>query len=317
MLVAAGGVGGGGRGRGAGAPPGARRDRRGTAPTGPTCWSPSPRTTSARASPLVTRLLDTLPALRILVVDDGSPDGTGALAESIAATDARVRVHHHAPRAGLGAAYVDAFGAVLDGGCDGFAEGVGWIVQMDADGSHAPEELPRLLAAARRRATSSSAPATCPAARSALARHRRLSRAGNVYSRRALRLSLHDVTGGYRCFRRGALAEVGLATVASEGYCFQVDVAFRVQRAGMRVREVPITFVERAHGESKMSGAVVREALWRITSWVPVRDRARGPGGSRCAPDGLDRVQTTEPGRPECDRASDLRAVRRSRSGAP
>jgi dolichol-phosphate mannosyltransferase len=224
---------------------------------------------------LVTRLLDTLPALRILVVDDGSPDGTGALAESIAATDARVRVHHHAPRAGLGAAYVDAFGAVLDGGCDGFAEGVGWIVQMDADGSHAPEELPRLLAAARDADVVLGSRYVPGGGTEGWAWHRRLlSRAGNVYSRRALRLSLHDVTGGYRCFRRGALAEVGMATVASEGYCFQVDVAFRVQRAGMRVREVPITFVERAHGESKMSGAVVREALWRITSWA-VRDRAR------------------------------------------
>jgi dolichol-phosphate mannosyltransferase len=105
--------------------------------------------------------------------------------------------------------------------------------------------------------------------------HRRLlSRAGNVYSRRVLSLPLHDVTGGYRCFRRTALAELGTETVASEGYCFQVDVAFRVQRAGLRVREVPITFVEREQGESKMSGAVVREALWRITSWG-LRDRLR------------------------------------------
>ena len=148
---------------------------------------------------LVTRLLDTLPGLRILVVDDGSPDGTGALAESIAATDARVRVHHHAPRAGLGAAYVDAFGAVLDGGCDGFAEGVGWIVQMDADGSHAPEELPRLLAAARDADVVLGSRYVPGGGTEGWAWHRRLlSRAGNVYSRRALRLSLHDVTGGYR-----------------------------------------------------------------------------------------------------------------------
>jgi len=156
---------------------------------------------------LVTRLLDTLPGLRILVVDDGSPDGTGALAESIAATDARVRVYHHAPRAGLGAAYVDAFGAVLDGGCDGFAEGVGWIVQMDADGSHAPEELPRLLAAARDADVVLGSRYVPGGGTEGWAWHRRLlSRAGNAYSRRALRLSLHDVTGGYRCFRRGALA---------------------------------------------------------------------------------------------------------------
>ena len=198
-------------------------------------------------------------------------------------------MHHHAPRAGLGAAYVDAFSTVLDGGCDGFAEGVGWIVQMDADGSHAPEELPRLLAAARDADVVLGSRYVPGGGTEGWAWHRRLlSRAGNVYSRRALRLSLHDVTGGYRCFRRGALAEVGMATVASEGYCFQVDVAFRVQRAGLRVREVPITFVERAHGESKMSGAVVREALWRITSWA-VRDRARRRRARRRADPALDR----------------------------
>ena len=223
---------------------------------------------------LVTRLLDTLPGLRILVVDDGSPDGTGALAETIAAVDPRVRVHHHAPRAGLGAAYVDAFCRVLEDGCR-FTRGVEWIVQMDADGSHAPEELPRLLAAAGDADVVLGSRYVPGGGTEGWAGHRRLlSRAGNVYSRSVLRLPLHDVTGGYRCFRRGALAELGMATVASEGYCFQVDVAFRVQRAGLRVREVPITFVEREHGESKMSGAVVREALWRITSWG-LRDLAR------------------------------------------
>lgn len=224
---------------------------------------------------LVTRLLDTLPGVRILVVDDGSPDGTGTLAETIAAVDPRVRVHHHAPRAGLGAAYVDAFSRVLDGRCGSDAEDVRWIVQMDADGSHAPEELPRLLTAAADADVVLGSRYVPGGGTEGWAWHRRmLSRAGNVYSRCVLRLPLHDVTGGYRCFRRAALAELGMRTVASQGYCFQVDVAFRVQRAGLRVREVPITFVEREHGESKMSGAVVREALWRITSWG-LRDRVR------------------------------------------
>jgi dolichol-phosphate mannosyltransferase len=224
---------------------------------------------------LVTRLHRTLPGLRILVVDDGSPDGTGALAEEMASADGRVRVHHHAPRAGLGAAYVDAFSLIVDDRCGSFAHGVGWVVQMDADGSHAPEELPRLLAAATESDVVLGSRYVPGGATAGWAWHRRLlSRAGTVYSRRALRLALRDVTGGYRCFRRAALAQLGMTTVASEGYCFQVDVAFRVERAGMRVREVPITFVEREHGESKMSGEVVREALWRITSWA-VRDRVR------------------------------------------
>lgn len=228
---------------------------------------------------LVTRLHGTLPGLRILVVDDGSPDGTGALADELAAGDPRVRVHHHAPRAGLGAAYVDAFSLIVDarpeGWSDGWAHDVGWVVQMDADGSHAPEQLPRLLAAATDADVVLGSRYVPGGATAGWAWHRRmLSRAGNAYSRRALRLPLHDVTGGYRCFRRAALAELGMATVASEGYCFQVDVAFRVDRAGLRAREVPITFVEREHGVSKMSGAVVREALWRITSWA-LRDRLR------------------------------------------
>ncbi len=221
---------------------------------------------------LVARLRQVLPAVEVLVVDDGSPDGTGALAEELAAADAGVRVLHHAPRAGLGRAYVDAFSWLLAGGA---GDDVGWIVQMDADGSHAPEELPRLLAAAGDADMVVGSRYVPGGDTRAWARHRRaLSRAGNGYSRWALRLPLRDVTGGFRCFRRAVLGELDMATVASEGYCFQVDVAFRAVRAGLRVREVPISFVERERGASKMSGAVVREALWRVTSWG-VRDRAR------------------------------------------
>ena len=229
---------------------------------------------------LLARLRRALPAVRVLVVDDGSPDGTGALAEEIATTDPGVRVRHHAPRAGLGAAYVDAFGWALHT-TDPFAAETGWIVQMDADGSHAPEELPRLLAAAAEADVVIGSRYVPDGRTRGWARHRRwLSQAGNTYSRRALRLPLRDVTGGFRCFRRSALAGIGIATVSSQGYCFQVDVAFRVVRAGLRVREIPITFVERERGISKMSGAVVREALWRITSWA-VRDRCAARRASR------------------------------------
>lgn len=219
---------------------------------------------------LVTRLLATLPGLRVLVVDDGSPDGTGALADELAARDARVLVHHHAPRAGLGAAYVDAFGWLLASPAH---HQIGWVVQMDADGSHAPEQLPRLLAAAGDADVVLGSRYVPGGDTRGWAPHRQaLSRAGNTYSRWMLRLPLRDVTGGYRCFRRDVLATIGVDTVSSQGYCFQVDMAFRVVRAGFRVREVPITFVERQHGSSKMSRAVVREALWRVTSWA-VRDR--------------------------------------------
>jgi dolichol-phosphate mannosyltransferase len=223
---------------------------------------------------LVGRVLATLPRARLLVVDDGSPDGTGDLADQLADADTRVSVLHHHPRRGLGAAYVDAFAHVMD---THPADDVGWVAQMDADGSHAPEDLPSLLASARTegadlvlgsRYVPGGRVVNWPWYRDAL------SRSANVYSRRALRLPVRDVTGGFRLFRRGVLEEVTRTPVSSQGYCFQVDLTFRVHRGGFVVREVPITFTERAAGASKMSGAVVREALWRITAWA-VRDRLR------------------------------------------
>jgi dolichol-phosphate mannosyltransferase len=224
--------------------------------------------------PLVERVLTTLPAVRLLVVDDGSPDGTGEVADGLAAADARVAVLHHRPKRGLGAAYVDAFAHVVRAHPP---DDVGWVVQMDADGSHAPEDLPALLAGARfggadlvlgSRYVPGGRVVNWPWYRNAL------SRAANVYSRLALRLPIRDVTGGFRLFRRTVLEEITRAPVSSQGYCFQVDLAFRVHRGGFVVREVPITFTERTAGASKMSGAVVREALWRITAWA-VRDRVR------------------------------------------
>lgn len=225
-------------------------------------------------APLVERVLATLPGTQLLVVDDGSPDGTGELADELAASDARLTVLHHRPRRGLGAAYVDAFAHVvqLHSGAE-----VGWVVQMDADGSHAPEDLPALLASARAggadlvlgsRYVPGGRVVNWPWYRNAL------SRAANVYSRVALRLPVRDVTGGFRLFRREVLEEITRTPVSSQGYCFQVDLAFRVHRGGFVVREVPITFTERTAGASKMSGAVVGEALWRITAWA-VRDRVR------------------------------------------
>jgi dolichol-phosphate mannosyltransferase len=215
---------------------------------------------------VVQRLLATVPDAHVLVVDDASPDGTGELAANLAAADQRVHVLHHGVKAGIGAAYGAGFEWAL-------ARDYGVIVEMDADGSHAPEELPRLLAALRGNGRSGADVALgsryVPGGRVVnWPRHREwLSRGGNLYSRLALGASINDITGGYRAYRRRVLEKLPLDEVASQGYCFQVDLAWRAAQAGFRVVEVPITFTEREVGQSKMSGAIVREALWRVTVW--------------------------------------------------
>jgi dolichol-phosphate mannosyltransferase len=175
--------------------------------------------------------------------------------------DPRVHVLHRTQKAGLGAAYIAGFDWAL-------AAGYGVLVEMDADGSHAPEQLPRLLAALDRadlvlgsRWVPGGAAVNWPR------RRELLSRGGSLYSRMALGIPLRDATGGYRAFRREVLEGIDYAAVASEGYCFQVDLARRAIDGGYRVVEVPITFVERVRGESKMSGAIVREALVKVTQW--------------------------------------------------
>ncbi|MEO9137626.1 MAG: polyprenol monophosphomannose synthase [Jatrophihabitans sp.] len=210
---------------------------------------------------IVERVRTSVPAAHILVVDDGSPDGTGKIADSLADADAQVHVMHRSAKKGLGAAYIAGFDWGLDAGFE-------VLVEMDADGSHAPEQLPRLLSALDRadlvlgsRWVPGGAVVNWPRSR------RALSKGGSLYSRLALGLDLRDVTGGYRAFRREVLEEIDYAAVASEGYCFQVDLAARTVRAGYRVVEVPITFVERERGESKMSNAIVREALIKVTGW--------------------------------------------------
>lgn len=213
-------------------------------------------------------LLDELRAVAadvdVLVVDDASPDGTGELAARRASEDARVHVLHRAGKGGLGAAYVAGFGWGLERGYDVLCE-------MDADGSHRPEELGRLLD----RLAGEDAPALVIGSRwvpgGRVVRwpwHRvLLSRAGNAYVRLALGIDVRDATGGYRAFRAETLRAVDLAAVESHGYCFQVDMTWRVLRAGGAVAEVPITFVERAAGVSKMSRSIVAEALVKVTLW--------------------------------------------------
>lgn len=210
---------------------------------------------------IVERVVTATPTAHVLVVDDASPDGTGKIADAIAEEDDRVHVLHRGGKAGLGAAYIAGFDWGLDNGFD-------VLVEMDADGSHAPEQLPRLLAALGHadvvlgsRWIPGGAVVNWPR------RRRMLSLGGNLYTRMALGIELHDATGGYRAYRRPVLESIDYAGVASQGYCFQVDLARRALEAGYQVVEVPITFVEREHGASKMSGDIVREAFWRVTKW--------------------------------------------------
>lgn len=210
-----------------------------------------------------------VPYADVLVVDDNSPDGTGVAAEQIAAVDPRVHVLHRAAKEGLGAAYKEAFRWALDRGYD-------VVVEMDADGSHDPGDLPRLIAQLSdadlvlgSRWILGGAVVDWPPWR------RALSRGGNLYTRLALRLPVRDATGGFRAFRAEVLRALPLEEVSSAGYCFQVDLVFRATQAGFRVREVPITFRERTRGYSKMSGSIVAEALTSVTLWAVTNRGAR------------------------------------------
>ncbi len=207
------------------------------------------------------RLLAAVPGTDVLVVDDGSPDGTGDLADKLAAEDARIAVLHRREKAGLGAAYLAGFDW-------GLRRDYGVLVEMDADGSHQPEQLPTLLA-------------EIPAADLVIGarwvtggsvvnwpRHRELlSRGANTYARLALGFSVRDSTAGFRAFRRATLEGIDLGSVRSQGYCFQIDLTRRAVAAGFRVVEVPITFVERELGQSKMTGDIVREAFVSVAGW--------------------------------------------------
>ena len=209
----------------------------------------------------VERVRTAVPPADVLVVDDNSPDGTGQIADRLAELDEHVHVLHRPGKAGLGAAYVAGFRWGLDRDHD-------VLVEMDADGSHQPEELPRLLAALEG-ADLVLGSRYVPGGRVVnWPRHREtLSRGGNVYARLALGVPLRDATGGYRAFRADALRRLDLDDVASQGYCFQVDLVWRAVQSGLRVVEVPITFIERVEGTSKMSSAIVFEALVKVTGW--------------------------------------------------
>ena len=211
--------------------------------------------------PIVNRVRAAVPEAHVLIADDNSPDGTGKLADELAGADELVHVLHRRGKEGLGAAYLAGFRWGID-------KGYGVLVEMDADGSHQPEELPRLLTALKgadlvlgSRWIPGGRVVNWPKSREIL------SRGGSTYSRLMLDVPIRDVTGGYRAFRKETLEGLGMAEIASAGYCFQVDLAWRAVKAGFHVVEVPITFVERERGDSKMSRGIVAEALWRVTAW--------------------------------------------------
>ncbi len=229
---------------------------------------------------ITARIRANVPSAHILIADDNSPDGTGAIADSLAAAADHIHVMHRASKAGLGAAYIAGFTWGLEREFE-------VLVEMDADGSHQPEQLHRLLDALADADLVLGSRWIAGGGTQNWSKGREvLSKGGNTYARVMLGVPLHDATGGYRAFRAHTLRGIDLASVASQGYCFQVDLAWRAVQRGFIVKEVPITFVERAAGTSKMSRAIVVEALWRVTEWGvqsrvnSIRRLLRGGDGS-------------------------------------
>jgi dolichol-phosphate mannosyltransferase len=214
---------------------------------------------SANVESIVEAALEVLPpSRRVLIVDDSSPDGTGRIADRLAEADDDVAVMHRPGKAGLGPAYVAGFNEAL-------AQGAELVGQMDADFSHDPQDLPRLLEALEdadlalgsRYVDGGGVTDWGPTRRA-------VSRWGSAYARLALGIGVHDLTGGFKVFRRPVLEAIDLESLASLGYAFQVETTFRAIREGFRVVEVPIVFRDRRIGQSKMSGGIVMEAAWRV-----------------------------------------------------
>ena len=216
-------------------------------------------------------ILEALPAATLLVVDDGSPDGTGDIADRLAVDDPRVRVRHRPGKAGLGRAYLDGFRVALDGGA-------GSLIQMDADWSHDPAVLPALLAPiAEGRADLVIGSRYTRGGRVldwGIGR-RLVSRLGSIFARTVLSLRPHDLTGGFKAWRASTLAAIPFDGVHAGGYVFQIEMTHRASRAGARVVEVPITFQDRRVGRSKMSRKIIFEALWVVVRlrWDELRGR--------------------------------------------
>ncbi|CAN5705031.1 polyprenol monophosphomannose synthase [soil metagenome] len=223
---------------------------------------------------IVGRVHAAQPEVHVLIVDDGSPDGTGKLADELSLADPdRVHVMHRTAKDGLGAAYLAGFAWGLN-------RQYSVLVEMDADGSHSPEQLHRLLDAIDGGAdlVIGSRYVSGGTVRNWPKRRLVLSKTANTYSRVLLGVGIHDITAGYRAYRREVLEKIDLDAVDSKGYCFQIDLTWRAINSGFRVVEVPITFIERELGVSKMSGSNIREALVKVAQWgIGGRlDHARG-----------------------------------------
>jgi len=207
------------------------------------------------------RVREAVPDADLLVVDDNSPDGTGDLADKLAEKDPHVQAMHRTEKAGLGRAYVAGFTWALERGYD-------LIVEMDADGSHRPEDLPKLLAAVKSagavigsRYVPGGTVVNWPKSRAFL------SWGANFYNRVMLGVRVRDATGGFRVYHAKTLRKIDLSGIQSAGYCFQIDMTLRVLQAGLSIVEVPITFVERERGASKMSSTVIFESFIRVARW--------------------------------------------------
>jgi dolichol-phosphate mannosyltransferase len=208
---------------------------------------------------IVGAVLEHLPeSRRVLIVDDNSPDGTGEIADRLAAADESVSVLHRKLKEGLGPAYLAGFRVALDGGAER-------IIEMDADFSHDPSYLPRLIEATERADLAIGSRYVPGGGITEWGPMRRfISRGGSAYARVALGLPIRDLTGGFKCFRRIVLETIDLDTIEARGYAFQVETTYRAIKAGFRVVEVPIVFKDRADGTSKMSKSIVAEAMWRV-----------------------------------------------------
>lgn len=216
---------------------------------------------------LVAQALSKLPdSARVLIVDDNSPDGTGELADRLAAGEPRIEVLHRPRKEGLGPAYLAGFRRAL-------AAGAGFVLEMDSDFSHDPADLPRLLEAAGEADVAiGSRYVAGGGVENWSALRRTISRGGSAYARFVLGLPVRDLTGGFKCFRREVLESIDLESVNSRGYAFQVEMTYRTLRAGFDVVEVPIFFRDRRAGASKMSGTIIAEAAWRVP-WLRVGTR--------------------------------------------